>query len=116
MITTQTNDQAAFMKNGNYIICAHCTALDSNVVTPFDMSRVVKHAYPAALAAYKCAISESVNAAPVCMICMENPKVIALLPCGHKAYCEEFFLDPILSQGNCPYCRTAVTGTVRLYD
>jgi hypothetical protein len=71
---------------------------------------------PVALAAYKRAISESVKAAPVCMIRMENPKVIALLPCGHKAYCAECFVDPILSQGNRPYCRTAVTGTIRLYD
>eukprot|EP00596_Hydrurales_sp_CCMP1899_P001805 CAMPEP_0119048246 /NCGR_PEP_ID=MMETSP1177-20130426/57894_1 /TAXON_ID=2985 /ORGANISM="Ochromonas sp, Strain CCMP1899" /LENGTH=108 /DNA_ID=CAMNT_0007023893 /DNA_START=361 /DNA_END=684 /DNA_ORIENTATION=- len=108
MITTQTNDQATFMKNGNYIICAYCFDLDSNVVTPFDLARVVKHANPDALAAYKRAISESDNATPVCIICMENPKVIALLPCGHKAYCAECFVDPMLRQGNCPYCRTAV--------
>jgi hypothetical protein len=104
MITAQTNDQATFMKNGNYIVCAYCLALDSSVVIPFDQVRVAKHANPVALAAYKRAISESVNAAPVCMICMENPKVIALLPCGHKAYCAECFVDPMLSQGNCPYC------------
>jgi hypothetical protein len=116
MITSQTNNQAAFMKNGNFITCAYCTALDSRVVTPFDEARVVKHANPVALAAYKRAISESANAAPVCMICMENPKIIALLPCGHKAYCAECFIDPILGQGNCPYCRTPITGTVRLFD
>jgi hypothetical protein len=116
MITTQTNNQAAFMKNGNYIVCAYCTALDSRVVTPFDLARVVKHANPAALAAYKRAVSESANDAPVCMICMERPKVIALIPCGHRAYCAECFVDHILGQENCPYCRTAVTGTVRLYD
>jgi hypothetical protein len=116
MITAQTNDQAAFMKNGNFITCAYCLALDSRIVTPFDEARVVKHANPAALATYKRAISESANVAPVCMICLEGPKVIALLPCGHRAYCAECFIDPILSQGNCPYCRTPITGTVRLFD
>ena len=116
MITTQTNDLAAFMKFGNYITCAHCMALDSRIVTPFDEARVVKYSNPVALAAYKRAISESANVAPVCMICFEGPKVIALLPCGHKAYCAECFIDPILSQGNCPYCRTPITGTVRLFD
>jgi hypothetical protein len=116
MITSQTNDLAAFMKYGNYITCAYCTALDSRIVTPFDEGRVVKYSNPVALAAYKCAISESANVAPVCMICLDGPKVIALLPCGHKAYCAECFIDPILSQGNCPYCRTPITGTVRLFD
>jgi hypothetical protein len=116
MITSQTKNKFAFMKNGNYIICAYCTAIDSRVVSPFDLARVVKHANPIALAAYKYAVSESVNAALVCMICMERPKVIALIPCGHKAYCAECFVDPILGQENCPYCRTAVTETIRLYD
>jgi hypothetical protein len=47
---------------------------------------VTKHADPVELATFECAVSEALNATPVCMICLEGPKVIALLPCGHKAY------------------------------
>jgi cellulose synthase/poly-beta-1,6-N-acetylglucosamine synthase-like glycosyltransferase len=62
------------------------TALQSLTLTYIycHFLRVTKHASPVALIAFKRAVSESVNAVPVCMICLEGPKVIALLPCGHK--------------------------------
>jgi hypothetical protein len=116
MVITQTNEKDSFIRNGNYIICAYCTSIDARIVTPFDLSNVAKHANTIALAAFRRAVLESVKSVPVCMICLDGPKVIALLLCGHKAYCAACFVDPILSQGNCPYCRTPITGTVPLFD
>jgi hypothetical protein len=116
-VIDQANNQTAFLNNGNYIVCAYCVALDPSVVMPFDVSRVAKHANSVALTAFNRAVSNSVSAVPVCTICLDAPRVIALLPCGHKAYCEACFADFRLGGvSKCPFCRTDVAGTTRVFD
>lgn len=54
---------------------------------------------------------------PVCMICLDAPRVIALLQCGHKCYCEACFAIPsVRCQLEYPYCRGNVTDHVRIFD
>lgn len=106
MVTAQANDHVSFKKNGNYIICAYCTALDHEIVTPFGSAQVTKHANGPALTAYKRAVSDAAFLAPVCVLCLDNPKEIIFLPCFHKTYCFTCFEDPsVKSQSRCPYCR-----------
>jgi hypothetical protein len=49
------------------------------------------------------------------MICLDAPKVWALVPCGHKTSCDECFKQPAVSgMSTCPYCRMNVTGTFQI--
>lgn len=117
MVTAQANDNVAFKKNGSYIICAYCTALDDDIVTPFGSAQVTKHANGPALTAYKRAVSDAVFTAPVCVLCLDNPKEIILLPCFHKTYCVTCFEDPsVMNQRDCPYCREKITGSGRVFE
>jgi serine/threonine protein kinase len=117
MVTAQANDNVAFKKNGSYIICAYCTALDHDIVTPFGSAQVTKHANGPALSAFKRAVSDAVFTAPVCVLCLDNPKEIILLPCFHKTYCVTCFKDPsVKNQRDCPYCRKRITGSGRVFE
>jgi ankyrin repeat protein len=46
-----------------------------------------------------------------CVICMNAPTVIALLPCKHRPYCEACFMDPRSSTLDCPICNGPLAGT-----
>ncbi len=49
-----------------------------------------------------------------CLICMDNPREFAVLPCGHLSLCES--CTPAITQrGICPYCRGPVQGVLRIY-
>ena len=43
-----------------------------------------------------------------CIICMENPKSIVLIPCGHFYTCDECSVKVL----KCPICRCAITKRV----
>ena len=60
----------------------------------------------------------AVNQGILCTICMERPSNIAILPCGHAAFCEEC-VGTLLQQAppyrRCPNCRANITSYVRLF-
>ena len=49
----------------------------------------------------------------VCLICLENEKAIALVPCGHVCFC--ITCGPLNTATTCPVCRREVDCTLRLY-
>jgi len=48
-----------------------------------------------------------------CFICMETPKNVVAVPCGHRAVCLEC---SIKCQNKCPICRQKVDKWVRIFD
>lgn len=57
-----------------------------------------------------CTVAKDNKTSPdVCRVCMEKPKDIALVPCGHKCVCVDC-KDKI--SGTCPICRTPIEGTL----
>lgn len=63
---------------------------------------------------------EAISISGDCLICMSNPKTVAIVPCGHVVCC-----DPCSSNLNkmaltdktvCPVCRTEVSSFLRLFD
>jgi len=51
--------------------------------------------------------------AKLCVICLEVPKTILMLPCGHKCLCSNCALP---TNNRCPICRTTVTTTVKVFE
>lgn len=49
-----------------------------------------------------------------CRVCMEKPKNLALIPCGHKCVCQDC-ADKLKRIGpNCPICRVPFTDAIQL--
>lgn len=46
-----------------------------------------------------------------CVVCMDRPREVALLPCGHLCCC----IDCAAASNTCPYCRQAVKSRPRIY-
>jgi hypothetical protein len=46
-----------------------------------------------------------------CVICLENPKIVAIVPCGHICLCEGCYSGI----RTCPMCRQAKTGFLKTY-
>lgn len=51
-----------------------------------------------------------------CVVCMENKRVVALLPCGHKYTCASCTLQLYEDGSQCPNCRKEFTDVLRVYD
>jgi len=52
----------------------------------------------------------------LCCICMENPKEIAFIPCGHRACCMKCSNDVIKSNNKiCPLCKTNIDSVLKVY-
>ena len=49
-----------------------------------------------------------------CVVCLDEAKSHALVPCGHKCVCGP--CGERLAQGHCPVCRTAVTMSMRVWE
>ena len=47
-----------------------------------------------------------------CLICMEQERTMAFVPCGHKCCCPPCSK----TQVNCPVCRTPVQQAIKIYD
>jgi hypothetical protein len=47
---------------------------------------------------------------PDCIVCMARPKTHAMLPCGHKSFCEECGPQLAAAGAACPVCRGQVSG------
>ena len=50
--------------------------------------------------------------ATMCKICYCKKANIALIPCGHSNFCREC---AIKFDSECPVCRTAITGKIKIY-
>jgi len=54
----------------------------------------------------------SVETQKLCVVCMENPKVICFSPCGHIATCERCDREHL---EKCPLCQANITSRQRAY-
>jgi len=57
-------------------------------------------------------VQESLEIA--CIICMENPKNIVLLPCKHMCMCKQCYEQSALTL--CPICRVVVQSFMEIYS
>eukprot|EP00928_Gymnodinium_smaydae_P015418 TRINITY_DN156_c0_g1_i2.p1 TRINITY_DN156_c0_g1~~TRINITY_DN156_c0_g1_i2.p1 ORF type:complete len:289 (+),score=49.11 TRINITY_DN156_c0_g1_i2:639-1505(+) len=48
-----------------------------------------------------------------CVVCLDNPPTVALVPCGHRCVCDACVAATSLQ--NCPICRWLVTGRIRIW-
>jgi baculoviral IAP repeat-containing protein 2/3 len=51
----------------------------------------------------------------LCVICLENARSHACIPCGHKILCEEC-APTMYQQGKCPICRAEVTYCTKIFE
>lgn len=47
-----------------------------------------------------------------CVICMDNPYDVVIVPCGHYCICEECSVRLAASRMNCPICRGRIEAAV----
>lgn len=45
-----------------------------------------------------------------CPVCLDSPRSIACIPCGHL-----FCVECVKLGGDCPICRKSIDGTMRVY-
>lgn len=53
----------------------------------------------------------------LCVICLDKPKVMALVPCGHKCLCEkcsEMYKKD--KNKSCPECRSRITNIYKIFE
>ena len=55
-----------------------------------------------------CAAMEAKEVDEECVVCMDAPKAVVLIPCGHQCVCEAC-AETVPIGGDCPYCQTTVT-------
>ncbi|KAH0473838.1 MAG: hypothetical protein KVP17_005243 [Porospora cf. gigantea B] len=48
-----------------------------------------------------------------CVICLENPRTVAVVPCRHVCLCAACTATVRIKKSNCPICRNAVTGYIQ---
>jgi hypothetical protein len=48
------------------------------------------------------------------VVCMDNEKTHALIPCGHKCLCENCCITMMLDN-ICPICHNCIEGHVRVF-
>ncbi|CAL8081080.1 unnamed protein product [Orchesella dallaii] len=58
------------------------------------------------------ASTEGLHETQICLACLQNPREVALFPCGHVCLCADCSL---LIQERCPVCRESVAETVPVY-
>jgi hypothetical protein len=51
-----------------------------------------------------------------CVICYENPRTHAFIPCGHLSICGVCFKNADGLHGKCPICNTQFTNIVHIYQ
>ena len=50
-----------------------------------------------------------------CAVCLVNNKNSIFMPCGHVCTCEECADAVVNTDGQCPMCRTDITGTNKAF-
>ena len=56
---------------------------------------------------------QSMNLKDECLVCMDKPLSVALVPCGHVCYCLECAEREKIKE--CPNCRSKVDEMQRIY-
>jgi hypothetical protein len=51
---------------------------------------------------------------PECQICQDATAIYALIPCGHRVFCEDCLANG-MQLNTCPTCRTPIQGNLRIY-
>jgi baculoviral IAP repeat-containing protein 2/3 len=51
----------------------------------------------------------------LCVICLENARSHACIPCGHKILCQEC-APTIEQQGKCPVCRAELSHCTKIFE
>ena len=52
-----------------------------------------------------------------CVVCMNNPREVAFIPCGHIVYCQACGQHIHGTQPNrCPTCRVPIQNLLRVYN
>ena len=51
----------------------------------------------------------------LCVVCMEEEKVVALLPCRHMCMCAACTMSIMASSKQCPVCRTAISDSYEMF-
>lgn len=52
--------------------------------------------------------------APMCVVCMDAPSCVAMIPCGHICLCTECGFSTAASSGKCPVDRCTIHGLYQL--
>jgi hypothetical protein len=55
-----------------------------------------------------------VGAEPMCVVCLERPRTMAVYPCGHRCLCTVD--SPRFVGAACPICRGPVTSVLTIFD
>ncbi len=58
--------------------------------------------------------SENLSEESTCNVCMESPKEVKLLKCGHECLCARCALRIVQSSQKCPICRTTIEKVARI--
>ena len=88
---------------------------DPNVSDPSIDSHMVKHLPISSLCLN--AIGTDEDDTPqleACVICTEKKPCVAIIPCGHRCYCDG--CDTLVSESTCPFCGCEASDTIRIYD
>lgn len=59
-------------------------------------------------------IEINVNEETICIVCKDNTRTHALVPCGHKVLCEDCV--NLLIDKRCPLCNTEFNLSIRIWD
>jgi hypothetical protein len=56
-----------------------------------------------------------------CVICLDHPPVMAILPCGHRCFCENdaaaiMSKKKLKIKRECPICRGPISAVQRVFD
>lgn len=60
--------------------------------------------------------SISVKDENLCCICLNRPRSVAMVPCGHKCVCSDVKCHGGMVGKRCPICREKVERTMRIFD
>lgn len=56
------------------------------------------------------------NTSPQCVICLESPATIAMIPCGHVCLCNSCLQTKVMRRGLCPIDRCEVVGLYKVKE
>jgi WD40 repeat protein len=106
----QQADLVAFSSDGHFLV------IKSRVIEVWNLG--------AAAVVERSAASSAGSRAPAplrsseeneCVVCKDKPKTTALLPCGHRALCQDCAAIILANGDKCPVCRAQPTQAARIF-
>ncbi len=58
---------------------------------------------------------KEIDESKICVICLDQERSHACVPCGHKVLCEEC-APQIQREGKCPICRAEITSCTKIFE